>query len=306
MGKSSYPLIRPLLKKKQFLIHISSFLFSVVIYFQKTYKIRHRSYYLCIQYNGVKATNTTYNKSDDMLHVTEKKKRQNKCSVIALDCFASTLPASLPQENVYTVRDAYFVPTILHTTAYIAYYDILTAYFSTAYCILLYCILCLLCRKCTQQLNVFVLCLHTVLHTFALCSIFFKLIFISYLKRVSFLYQNLILLIRVSRRTQHNTVRYTGCAQGNAYLSSLGARYYITRLIFSSQVVPTKSLQAIEMTSASYDRINPNRIGLIDETQDDADHFLGKTWPLKRALQIRIPSTKLLSNCYRITVFNEK
>jgi hypothetical protein len=29
------------------------------------------------------------------------------------------------------------------------------------------------------------------------------------------------------------------------------------------------------MTSASYDRINPNRIGLIDETQDDAGHFLG-------------------------------
>jgi hypothetical protein len=39
--------------------------------------------------------------------------------------------------------------------------------------------------------------------------------------------------------------------------------------------VPTKSLQAIEMTSATYERINPNRVGLIDETLDDADHFLG-------------------------------
>jgi hypothetical protein len=39
-------------------------------------------------------------------------------------------------------------------------------------------------------------------------------------------------------------------------------------------VVPTKSLQAIEMTSATYERINPNRIGLIDETQEDTDHFL--------------------------------
>ena len=42
------------------------------------------------------------------------------------------------------------------------------------------------------------------------------------------------------------------------------------------QVVPTKSLQAIEMTSASYDRINPNRVGLIDESTEDIDHFLGK------------------------------
>jgi hypothetical protein len=41
------------------------------------------------------------------------------------------------------------------------------------------------------------------------------------------------------------------------------------------QVVPTQSLQAIEMTSATYERINPNRIGLIDETQDETDHFLG-------------------------------
>jgi len=34
-------------------------------------------------------------------------------------------------------------------------------------------------------------------------------------------------------------------------------------------------LQAIEMTTATYDKINPNRIGLIDETTDDIDHFLG-------------------------------
>ena len=28
------------------------------------------------------------------------------------------------------------------------------------------------------------------------------------------------------------------------------------------------------MTTATYDRINPNRVGLIDETTEDADHFL--------------------------------
>lgn len=41
------------------------------------------------------------------------------------------------------------------------------------------------------------------------------------------------------------------------------------------EIVPTQSLQAIEMTTATYDKINPNRIGLIDETTDDIDHFLG-------------------------------
>ena len=43
------------------------------------------------------------------------------------------------------------------------------------------------------------------------------------------------------------------------------------------KVVPTASLQAIEMTTATYHNINPNRVGLIDETNHE-DHFLGKPW----------------------------
>jgi len=39
------------------------------------------------------------------------------------------------------------------------------------------------------------------------------------------------------------------------------------------KVVPTASLQAIEMTTATYHNINPNRVGLIDETNHE-DHFL--------------------------------